>query len=200
MATATKDVRSTIVKLRDKEGLPWEEVASKVGLHVGTARLYYMEVKSGAPVEANAKAVLKARDDEKLSWGAIQARFRISKARALKLYAEAGGDASNSYIGKGGRYLPQHRNGDSPAPTKSKKKGGVDPAALSSLSLDELKSTLEGKKVTVKMSAKMGGGEKTHLVGTVTKVGKTASGKGLSFTDKEGKIRAISFKAITKVR
>lgn len=117
------DLSKQAVKLRDKDGLPWHEVAGELGVSTGKALLAYEfgKVKPADRVDPTPKNVVRLRDKEGLSWGRISARTGHGEASLRALYEEGSGtSAVGNRIGKGGRYPGQ--GGKSPRKAGAAKK------------------------------------------------------------------------------
>lgn len=107
------DLAKQAVDLRDKQELAWHDVAGRMDVSVGRAMLAYNfgKVKPSERVKADsdealARAIVKLRDNEELSWGIISARTGEGEMRCRALYESVKGPGSTkgNRIGKGGRY------------------------------------------------------------------------------------------------
>lgn len=173
------DLSKRAVKLRDKDDLPWHEVAGELGVAVGKAMLAYEfgKVKpadrvTAATDEALGKKIVALRDKEGLSWGRISARTGHGEGHCRRLYTAASGTSTiGNRIGKGGRY-PGDGNGKTPRKAAAAKKapakktGGVKKAVA--------KKTVGVKKAT---GAKRVGGAKKTTAKKAAKQSGTANGR-----------------------
>jgi len=125
------DLSKEAVDLRDKQELPWHEIAGQLGVSVGKALLAYEfgKVKPKDRVSwttdaQGGKLVAAMRDKEGLSWGRIQARTGQGEQYLRRLYEEhTGSSTMGNRIGKGGRYpgqagAPRKATGARKAPAK----------------------------------------------------------------------------------
>ena len=108
-----EEMAKKAVKLRDKDGLAWHDVAGSLDTSVGKAMLAYNfgKVTPSERVTAKndqelAKKIVSLRDREQVSWGIISARTGRGEAQCRALYESVKGVGSTrgNRIGKGGRF------------------------------------------------------------------------------------------------
>lgn len=168
-----------VLKLRDKDGLAWHEIAANVGESMGKTMLAYefAKVKPSEVVTARndtemGKKIVALRDKENLSWGVISARTRTPESTCRGLYTAATGtDTKGLRIGKGGRF-PGSSNGARPAKKAPVKKQVAKKAPVKK---QVAKKAPVGKKAPGKKApAKKQSGRSASPGGRTT----TAAGKG----------------------
>lgn len=182
------DLSKRAVKLRDKDGMPWHEVAGELETSVGKAMLAYEfgKVKPADRVDATPANVKRLRDKEKLSWGRISARTGQGEAHCRALYEEATQtSALGNRIGKGGRYPGS--TGKSP-----RKAGGVKkaPAKKSAAA----KKAPAAKKAT---GARKSGGAAKKATGAKKVAKKASSATGRTATSGSGSLADMNFDEIS---
>jgi len=171
IAEKLADLSKKAVKLRDKDGLPWHEIAGELGTSSGKALLAYEfgKVAPGDRVTAKneaelGKKVAQLRDRDGLSWGRIQARTGMGEQTLRRLYTEATGkDTLGHRIGKGGRY-PGSTNGKSPTKRTAAAKKAPAKKAVAAKKAPAVKKATAAKKASgVKKAggAKKAGGRKS---------------------------------------
>lgn len=202
MAVKEKTLEDRVVELRDA-GEHWAAISEQLGIGQGRAWLLWTISKvppnqriTGKDDDDLGAKIVKARDDQLLSWGTIAARAGIPESKVRSLYAKTSGVSSRGLrIGKGGR-RPGENGAAAPA-TRTTKKAAArpEPAKVSSaearkplveMSLTELKNRLNGKTITVKRLSD--GGKITKI--KVKNVKSIKNGE-LNFTDEDGAARTI---------
>jgi hypothetical protein len=127
-----------VYELREDDEMSWGAIAEELGFgdgnQTGILQFRYEEelVRRNPRLKITAKnddelgrKILKARDDDSLSWAKIMARTGLGLARVRNLYDDAGGTALGNRIGKGGR----HPGSAAPAKAKATKRGTAAKAA-----------------------------------------------------------------------
>jgi hypothetical protein len=100
-----------IVSMRE-EHATWDEIADAVGISAGKVTKIHMSASvkpkdriKGRTDEDIAAAIVKARDEDQLSWGQIMVRSGLPETRCRKIYENVTGNSTRgNRIGKGGRY------------------------------------------------------------------------------------------------
>lgn len=199
-------VGKQIQKMRDKDGLPWFEIAQKVSLPQGKTIAAY-EVASWPDNKvfkgteaATAKEIVRLRDKESLSWARIAARVNITEARCRTIYESTSGTPHRgNRIGKGGRYPSDVEKPATKAPAKAapktstKKAAAKTPAkeaangrsttkkvAIHEMTKDQITARLTGKVIKFDHNGRV----KTLKVGNVVNLSK--KGGNLTVADAKG--------------
>lgn len=195
MATATKtkataakediieaeDIGPEVVRLRDVEELAWQVISEQVGKGQGKVMLAYMIAKvnpkdriKGKDDEELAAKIVKARNEQLLSWGQIMARTGLSEGKCRKLFEDASGETTRGHrIGRGGRYpgeterpakapkvaKPVTAPGEKAVSARAKKAAaptkaaapaaGSPPKLLVDMTEEELSARITGKTISV---------------------------------------------------
>jgi hypothetical protein len=194
------------VKLRDKDGLPWFEIAQQLEVPQGKALAAYEvaswpDAKVFKGTEAKVAAeIVRLRDKEALSWARIAARVDVTEARCRTIYEETSGKAHRgNRIGKGGRYPSDVERPATKAPAKAtgttkkaaakkapaKAEGGGGRSvnkqlAIHQMSKDQLTARLTGKVIKFDHNGRV----KTMKVGEVVNLAK--KGGNLTVADAKG--------------
>lgn len=230
MATATKDkktakvtktakstgddVGARIAKMRENK-TPWATIAEELGIGAGKAQLLYLQhqVAPSDRIEGRneadlAKRIVSARDNQKLSWGAISARSGLTESRCRRIYEDTTGTpALGNRIGKGGRYaseadrpVKEPKAAKTPKAAKAAKAESEAPKRVSAeqakvsigdMDLKQLKDRLNGKVITVNNE---GGGTRKIAVKAV----KSLRDGELRLTDKDGNATTVLVAHIAK--
>lgn len=90
-------LRPRVVEMR-RQGQKWNAIAAELKVTEGKAQLLLMQASvkpkdriKGRTDKELAARIVKARDEQALSWGQIVARSGLTQPRARKLYADATG-------------------------------------------------------------------------------------------------------------
>jgi biotin carboxyl carrier protein len=195
------------VKLRDKDGLPWFEIAQRLDVPQGKALAAY-EVASWPDNKvfkgtdaAKAKEIVRLRDKEALSWARIAARVDVTEAKCRTIYEETSGEPHRgNRIGKGGRYPSDVERPAKTAPAKVTKAAASKKApaktaanakatgtrnvnkqlAIHQMNKDQLTARLTGKVIKFDHNGRV----KTMKVGEVVNLAK--KGGNLTVADAKG--------------
>ena len=100
-----------IVSMRE-EHATWDEISEAVGISPGKVTKIHMSASvkpkdriKGRTEDDIAAAIVKARDEDQLSWGQIMVRSGLPETRCRKIYENVTGNSTRgNRIGKGGRY------------------------------------------------------------------------------------------------
>jgi hypothetical protein len=113
------------------KGLKWREISDEISMPIGKAILLFEmgKVKKSDRITGTdseiGKAIVRAREVDKLSWGRIMARTGMGQQACKNLYEKYSKDpAKGARIGKGGRY-PGGATPAKPAATKATKAPAV---------------------------------------------------------------------------
>lgn len=197
-----------VVKMRNKDDMKWDAIASEIGTTQGKAQYLYMvgtcDKIEGTDAQVR-KAIVKARSKDNESWGMISARTGLTEGRCRTIFEEETGEvALGNRVGKGGRYP----GGESSSNGSGKSSGGGKSAAakkaagktasadgkvknLGDMNKKELSERMTGKVVTFK-----DGGSTSKA--TVAKVTDLTKGE-VTFVDDDGDEIQISVDDIKKV-
>lgn len=224
-------LRKQVRALRE-EGTPWPDIAGKLEISQGKAMLLDLESQirpedriSGDPDDTSfGKKIVKARDDQLLSWGQLMARTGLPESRLRKIYEDTTGNSTKgNRIGKGGRFPdgegPAKTNGSKKATKATKgttkkvakkaagakktakkaaasKKSGQPAAAVTALAEMDLDGLRERLSgKTIEVKSQNGG--PTRKIG-VALVKELRENGDISFTDDKGKARFVQVADITK--
>jgi len=105
-------LRDQIVKLRDEDEKKWDDITTELDVAQGKAMYLYLQAHVAPKDRIKAKtdedmaaAIVKARDEDLLSWAQISVRSGVVEGRCHRLYEQATGESTlGNRIGKGGRY------------------------------------------------------------------------------------------------
>ena len=159
------DLMKSVVKLRDKDGKPWHEIAGELGESAGKVMLAYEMANLPASERVKFKGeadlankVVSYRDKQKLSWGSMVARFDIPESRLRSIYeAKTGTSTKGNRIGKGGRY-PNGVSGNSKAPAKKATKSTRQTKKATAKKAPATKKAVAKKAPAKKTTAKKAAG------------------------------------------
>lgn len=203
--------------LKDDKGMNWADIAEKLKVHPGKAMLAYLVVNvkpseriKGKDDKELAKAIVAARDKEKLSWGVIAARADIPESRVRSLYRSVKGDDADrgNRIGKGGRYpegaerpAPKSKapakakapaKNKAPAKTTAKKAAGSrKPAGGKKVAIQEMNQDQISARLTGKIIGVEGEDGKVKSVKVAKVVSLSKAGGNLVFEDAKGEERTV---------
>jgi hypothetical protein len=211
-----KPLGEKVVKLRNKDQ-EWSEIAESLEISAGKAMLAFEfatvepkdKIKAKPESADMARAIVRLRDKEELSWGRISARADLPESRCRKIYEDTSGESTlGNRIGKGGRY-PGGGGERKPSAKKSAvKKGGAKKSAAKKSTVKkggakkggtptkvpvgemnevQISSRLNGKTIVI---GDDDGDKVRHKVKKVT--GLSKPGGKLSFVDSAGKAQSVS--------
>ena len=193
--TLDPELAEQVVKLRDDEGLKWNEIHEAIGIATGKLMLHYSWAKLPKKEQvknATGQDVARLRADG-LSWGDISIRTGINENACRNMFEEATGQSTRgNRIGKGGR----HPGEGDPAPRS--KKAPAKKAAPKTVDLfdgmtpEEVKERLEGYAVKVNID-----GAETPI--KIKSVKKVAAGKAIIVDAESGASRTIKLAAVTMI-
>jgi len=189
------------------DGKKWSEITEALGIPAGKAMFLEMKAQVAAgevkPISFKDDAdltnkIVKARNEDLLSWGQISARTGVSEGKLKKLY-ETGGGEKGHRIGKGGRFPAGVDRPEKSTKQTAKKgsTGGTRQSATKKLAdlntLEDYQAKLEGAKAVLTRSGK-------EVVIAIKSV-KEMDAKGvISVVDQDGKTRSFKRSELTGVR
>lgn len=200
--TLDQELAEQVVKLRDDEGLKWNEVHERLGVATGKLMLHYSWAKL-TPKErvknATSEDIVRLRADG-LSWGDISIRTGINENACRNMFEEASGSsARGNRIGKGGRHPGEASAAEKPkkGPVAAKKapakKAAPAKASLfEDMTPDEVIDRITGYAIKVNID-----GAETPI--KVKSVKKVASGKALIVDAETGASRTIKLDAVSVI-
>lgn len=162
------ELMGRVVEMR-QNGAKWEEISAELDIKPGKAMFLEMQgnVSPKSKIgwkddEELAAAVVKAREEDMLSWGIIAARTGASVGKIQRLFRDAVGERAFGHrIGKGGRFPAgmdrpeKDTNGSSKAKGTTKKAAAAKPAGTKAVPLSQIKdlagmqAKLDGKTIKV---------------------------------------------------
>ena len=196
-----------IVEMREN-GAKWSEIQETLGIAQGRAMLLFLKATTAPKERINGKTdeelaakIVKARNEDKLSWGQISARSGIGEGRARSLFEQASGEsARGNRVGRGGRYP----DGDTPPAKETKAKAPAKKAAAKKaaptnprfgLSPDELSEAITGKTISFRRNGK----SVRAKVAEVTDVTGTGAEAEITLTTEKGAEVTVVNSDISKV-
>lgn len=209
LGTLPKDVQ----KLR-KENKQWAAIAEELEISPGKAMLAYefAVVEKGDLITgtdaAVAKAIVKARDVEKVSWAVISARTDLPESRCRSIYEGVKGEGTTrgNRIGKGGRFPSDE---DRPAKTKTEKappKGKVAAKKTTGTKVEAKKVPIQKMnkaQISARLTGKVigvqnGEDEKVRSMKVAEVVSLSKAGGSLVFKDGKGTEHSVDVNDIVR--
>jgi len=157
-AQIREDLKAKIVEMREA-GSKWEEICESIPVSTGRAMYLYLEatvspkdrIKFKTDEERDEK-IVKARDEDLLSWAQISTRSGIAESRCRKIYEDATGQSTKgNRIGRGGRYPD---GAEVPARASAPKENAVKKAAATKAAAKKAPAAAAKKAPAAKAPAK----------------------------------------------